>query len=519
MLSIIGLKQKFKKAFSHTSKGIFAGSFILVLYLIIALSVYVILQAEIGHYVKRYTKLAFYTTKLSADLNKLIIESSSIIRYSRLNDKRKLATSLSKAKYLVNSTDADFKNVKYYIKTLQIGKRTILPYVNKSYFNYINLIRPIAIRLIKYHGIIAKKIFFLPIEIEIFKDSPVFSPLATKAIKKMMKRQKIIRFYVNLIYLIGSVIIFISIFYFIIYSNKKNKELEKLYTKFNLIFDNIYDLAYVTEFTKDGVPKNFIEVNNMALKILGYSKGEFLKLNHINIINKSKEDIIEMMKLLFEKGTMTYFAEIKTKDGKIIPFEVTSRIYKIPGQLPIGVCIAREISDRIKIENELKRLSEVDSLTGAYNRNKYEEIIEKEIKRAKRHNYPLSAIMFDVDFFKEINDKYGHIIGDEVLKDLVLLITKNIRNDDYLIRWGGEEFLIITPYASSENAYLLAEKMRVITENNYFSSEGVRITLSFGISTFIKNESETSFIKKADDALYKAKNSGRNRCEIYRPSN
>lgn len=93
-------------------------------------------------------------------------------------------------------------------------------------------------------------------------------------------------------------------------------------------------MAYVTEFAPDAVPRHFIEVNDMTLKTLGYSKNEFLKLNHLDVINADKKDILNMMKLLFEKGTMTYPAEIKTKYGKIIPLEVTSRIYKIPGQPP-----------------------------------------------------------------------------------------------------------------------------------------------------------------------------------------
>jgi polar amino acid transport system substrate-binding protein len=123
--------------------------------------------------------------------------------------------------------------------------------------------------------------------------------------------------------------------------------------------------------------------------------------------------------------------------------------------------------------------------------------------------------MIDADFFKKINDKYGHATGDEVLKDIVSLIMKNIRSGDYLIRWGGEEFLIIAPpYASLNNAYLLAEKLRVQAELNYFSAKGIRITLSFGIAELMENENETPLIKRADNALYKAKNSGKNKSVI-----
>lgn len=233
MLSIDWLRQKFQRAFSRIPKVTFMGTSVLIFYIIIASSIYAILQTEIGRYVKKSTELALYTTRLSADLNKLIAESSSIIKYSELNDKKKLKISLVKAKSLIGSTDADFKNTKRYIEITRIGTKTILPYVNKSYFNYTNLVRPIVTRLIKYHGLISKKIFLMPLELALYKDSPVFSPFAVKAVGTMIKREKIIRFYINLIYLTGSLLIFISILFLIIYSNKKNKEIEKLYTRFN----------------------------------------------------------------------------------------------------------------------------------------------------------------------------------------------------------------------------------------------------------------------------------------------
>ena len=100
------------------------------------------------------------------------------------------------------------------------------------------------------------------------------------------------------------------------------------------------------------------------------------------------------------------------------------------------------------------------------------------------------------------------------MKDIVSLITRNIRSGDYLIRWGGEEFLVIAPYASLNNAYLLSEKLRIQAELHYFSYKGIQITLSSGIAELMENENETSFIKRADNALYKAKNSGRNKSVI-----
>ena len=95
------------------------------------------------------------------------------------------------------------------------------------------------------------------------------------------------------------------------------------------------------------------------------------------------------------------------------------------------------------MEDELQRLAITDNLTQAYNRTKYEEVIKREIQRTKRHSRPLTIAMFDIDHFKEVNDAYGHDVGDYVLKTLSQIVKKKIRDIDYLIRWGGEEFIVI----------------------------------------------------------------------------
>jgi diguanylate cyclase (GGDEF)-like protein len=165
------------------------------------------------------------------------------------------------------------------------------------------------------------------------------------------------------------------------------------------------------------------------------------------------------------------------------------------------------------LEDELKEHASTDSLTKAYNRLKFDEIIEREINRSKRYDQVLSLIAFDIDHFKTVNDNFGHLFGDYVLKTIVNLTKDNIRGVDYLARWGGEEFMIILPETGLERAEALAQRIKEEIENYKFNKI-VKVTVSFGVAQFKKDDSEDTLIKRADDALYKAKNKGRNRVEI-----
>lgn len=154
-----------------------------------------------------------------------------------------------------------------------------------------------------------------------------------------------------------------------------------------------------------------------------------------------------------------------------------------------------------------------DKLTGALNRMAIEPVINIEYERAKRNKKPISIILFDIDFFKKINDTYGHNTGDYVLKKTAEIVKRNTRKIDYLIRWGGEEFLILMPETDLEFAVKVAEKLRVLVENYQFKDVG-KVTISLGVTQIKIGEKLDHAIKRADDALYLAKNRGRNRVEF-----
>lgn len=163
---------------------------------------------------------------------------------------------------------------------------------------------------------------------------------------------------------------------------------------------------------------------------------------------------------------------------------------------------------------ELTRLAETDKLTQIYNRLKLDEILQREINICRRYHTDLSIILLDLDHFKQVNDKYGHIAGDNVLVHLADTLKKNTRINDAIGRWGGEEFLVILPHTNIEEACKAAEKLRVVVEKEVFPVIGHQ-TCSFGVTNYFSGDNNDKLLLRADMALYKAKKSGRNRVMRY----
>ena len=171
--------------------------------------------------------------------------------------------------------------------------------------------------------------------------------------------------------------------------------------------------------------------------------------------------------------------------------------------------LVKMIEELKSANQKLQSLAVTDELTGLYNRHFLEQKIEKEMERADRYNETLSLVIFDLDHFKRVNDTYGHPVGDEVLKKSAFISGQLIRSSDMLIRFGGEEFVMIMPQTSANKAILVAEKLREALEKNVHP-QADKVTASFGVAERFKGESFKSWYKKADEALYQAKNRGRN---------
>ncbi len=176
--------------------------------------------------------------------------------------------------------------------------------------------------------------------------------------------------------------------------------------------------------------------------------------------------------------------------------------------------ILLDITERKQMEAELRRLSNHDPLTGLYNRRILENRLTKDIKRANRYKHSLSLFMVDIDYFKSVNDAYGHRAGDFIIKEVASTIEGSIREIDYTCRYGGEEFVIVLPETSRTEAEEFAERLRATVEERSFEMKDgseLSVTISIGISGFTKEiKSSETLIKLADLALYAAKNYGRN---------
>ncbi len=256
---------------------------------------------------------------------------------------------------------------------------------------------------------------------------------------------------------------------------------------------NVNDSIFITDMN------NVITfVNEAFIRTYGYSEED--------IIGKDGRILGEIDK----EGEFYH----KKKDDREFPVVLTRSVLKDEhGQEMAIVRIAHNITERKQMEEELMRLATTDPLTGAYNRTKFNEIISREIERVRRYGQKLSMIIFDIDHFKKVNDTHGHMVGDEVLRTIADIIKKNIRKIEYLIRWGGEEFMILASETELDKAFALAERIKRIIESRGFDKAG-RVTISCGVTEFKEDDTEDSFIKRADDALYMAKKKGKNRVEV-----
>jgi diguanylate cyclase len=211
----------------------------------------------------------------------------------------------------------------------------------------------------------------------------------------------------------------------------------------------------------------------------------------------------------------TFEAVFMRKDGTRFPAEVTARAaFRPDGSLLGYVNTMRDISERKTYEAELKRLATVDSLTGVLNQRVFRERLASEIARAERHGHPLSVVIFDLDHFKDVNDRYGHPVGDRVLVETAQRLEALVRTGEHLARIGGEEFAWILPYADVIGAEAAAERARHAVSAIQFEEVGT-VTVSAGVCELGAGEDLETLYQHADRALYAAKQRGRNQTSRY----
>ena len=261
-------------------------------------------------------------------------------------------------------------------------------------------------------------------------------------------------------------------------------------------------------------------VNKTLLQYLGYESLETLRADCSNIEEllahmvkdpypamDSRETVEEIV--AHPETSHTVYLQPHSSDRGAKAYSMSCNIFPELGRRIYS------FSDVTKIESERRDFEQqaiTDGLTGMYNRAKIVELLSKEFIRARRYSTVFSVIMFDIDYFKDVNDIHGHETGDAVLMAITELSALNIRDQDILSRWGGEEFLVLAPETDLEGAKKLAEKLRErIAETSFGGVEG--ITCSFGVTEWDHEDNLDGIINRADQAMYVAKNNGRNRVE------
>ncbi len=251
-------------------------------------------------------------------------------------------------------------------------------------------------------------------------------------------------------------------------------------------------------------------VSTAFCRLFGYTEEELIgkpamMINHEEFLRDVQPFVMETI-----LSGRIWNGEIKkvTKNGDIVWVQSMIQPVFKNGVRTGFLSISTDVTDKKRIEI----LSVTDKLTGVYNRIRLDEVLSAEFVRFKRYEQSYSVIMFDIDYFKRVNDTYGHLAGDDVLKSLARLIKQSIRESDIFGRWGGEEFLVVCCGTDIEGAQNLAEKLRSKVE--MFSFPAVdRLTCSFGVAQ-VDDAGTDNMIKRADEALYRAKQSGRNKVEI-----
>lgn len=349
---------------------------------------------------------------------------------------------------------------------------------------------------------------FLPLKNPVTKK--VVATIVLETNNRVLEKQN--EFFFLLFSISSVMILLITIFIFREFTSKI-KFLD-LSLKAQRVLDTQKSIVIITD------AKSIFDVNKKFLEFFDYATLEDFKVDYDCICDHFIEDDnyyhlgkvpenltwIEHMETIPDKDKVVL---IKDANGEEHSFTMSLSHYKNE----YFIVTFTDISGTMQEQFMLERKTLHDQLTNAYNREFFDKRIEQIILENSKNNKSSALIFFDIDYFKDVNDTYGHNTGDDVLKELVSRVKDSIRKSDYLIRWGGEEFIVLLSTKSFDEARATAEHLRSMIENHYFK-EVEKITCSFGVTLYKDNEQIMQTVDRADKALYKSKNNGRNRVTI-----
>jgi diguanylate cyclase (GGDEF)-like protein/PAS domain S-box-containing protein len=282
--------------------------------------------------------------------------------------------------------------------------------------------------------------------------------------------------------------------------------------KFFAIFDHVRDYAIYT-ITTNGT----IDEWNRSLQRVGGWLAEDVQGRDMSMFLSSDDPDRPQIDLLLAEARRTGSVEtegwrLKRDESRFWGNSVITALPDEGGEVCGFVVVSRDITERKRTDDDMKLLATVDPLTGAYNRRQGDALLAAEFARRARNGRDFAVLMLDIDHFKAVNDRFGHEAGDAVLCALVRDGQKALRAVDILVRWGGEEFLLVLPDTDADAAMVAAERMRAALAATEVSASGttIRFTASIGVALPL-TENSGELLRRADLALYAAKAAGRNR--------
>lgn len=254
-----------------------------------------------------------------------------------------------------------------------------------------------------------------------------------------------------------------------------------------------------------------VHCNDALGAMFGLSAAEILDLGYEGLVDRLRLTTVALPAELSappEDGAdaRTACHEFETREPRSV-IRWVSRTFSLPAEAEVIICT--DITTEVDLANAYQRLAVTDTLTGLANRRGIEQHMRREVARVHRHGYRLSFVLLDIDHFKHVNDKFGHGMGDEVLRRVSEAIGKTLRASDMAARWGGEEFLVVLTDTGLEGARMCAERIRAAVESLNLPRVG-KVTISGGAGELGAGEELSSTLLRADEMLYKAKASGRN---------
>ena len=390
-------------------------------------------------------------------------------------------------------------------------------------FGYVDTMPTIGYGIQKYSmydlKIAGKLEFNMELSIASRSDEPILNTIMQKALDSISEEQKrtIIGKWVEIkvsqvfdyTFIWQITVFFLFIILAVLYKNRAvillNKELVKAKHEFEEQQRMVDKYVLILSTNTEGI---ITDVNEAFCKAIGFTKEELIGSNHSVVRHPDMENIV--FSDLWDKinENKIWSGEIKNlkKDKTTIVFNMNIEAIFKDGKKIGYRAISEDITDKKRIEE----LSVTDRLTGLYNRLKLDEMMLIKIEEFRRYKVDFSIILIDIDKFKEVNDNFGHDVGDYILQTMAKILKENIRITDVIGRWGGEEFLIICNNTNLENTLILAEKLRKIVEEKNFDKVGTK-TISLGLAQFNESDDFKTIFKRADEALFEAKTTGKNK--------